>query len=135
MGDEPRESRRRLLRVTGCGSLVALAGCLGSDDDENGVNDRPADWCFEDLDESVPDIEANAPSIDGVERKAPENLLSKEDAGYHCGPVEGQQCGNCTFYIDDRDGDAIGACTEVAGQIRSVDWCELWAARAKVQDG
>ena len=133
---EPQRSRRRVLWITASGSMLPVAGCIG--EDVTGVagerSDRPDDWCFEQLDESVPEVEANAASIDGIERKPEEELLSKEEAAYQCGPSEGQHCGNCTFYIDDRDGDAIGACTEVAGQIRSADWCGIWSPREKIQE-
>ncbi|ELY43948.1 high-potential iron-sulfur protein [Natronorubrum bangense] len=138
MGDRnPRESRRRFLRATGCGSAIVLAGCLGEDISyaagESAV-DRPEDWCFDELSESVPEIEADAVSIDGIERKDDDELLSREEAAYQCGPVEGNVCGTCTYYIDDRDGDAIGACTEVEGEIRSTDWCALWAPREKIDE-
>lgn len=115
-----------------------LAGCVNVDGEDGHAagepaRDRPADWCFERLDADVPDVEANAVSIDGIERKSGDELVSKEEAGYQCGPQDGDHCGNCTYYIDDRDGDAIGACTEVAGQIRSADWCGLWAPREEMQ--
>lgn len=132
-------SRRGFLRVTGCGSMIVLAGCLNIGEEAGHAagessRDRPADWCFDRLDDTVPDVEASAVSIDGIERKPEAELVSKEEAGYQCGPVEGNHCGNCTYYIDDRDGDAVGACTEVAGQIRSADWCGLWAPREEIQE-
>lgn len=140
MGDgTSRGSRRRVLRATGWGSAVVLAGCVSVGEDTSQAAgessaDRPADWCFDRLDDAVPDVEANATSIDGVERKPEDQLASKAEAGYQCGPQDGNHCGNCTFYIDDRDGDAIGACTEVAGEIRSADWCGLWAPREEMRD-
>lgn len=128
-----------MLRATGWGSAVVLAGCVSVGEDTSQAAgessaDRPADWCFDRLDDAVPDAEANATSIDGVERKPEDQLASKAEAGYQCGPQDGNHCGNCTFYIDDRDGDAIGACTEVAGEIRSADWCGLWAPREEMRD-
>lgn len=126
VGGTSRESRRQLLRATGCGSVIVLTGCVsvGEETDraaDGSSLDRPDDWCFDRLDDTVPDVEADATSIDGVERKPEGELASKEEAGYQCGPVDGDHCGTCTFYIDDRDGDAIGACTEVAGRVRSTD--------------
>lgn len=137
---KPRESRRWVLRATGCGSTIVLAGCVSTGEDtsqEAGepAIDRPADWCFDRLDDTVPEAEANAVSIDGIERKPESELASKEEASYQCGPADGDHCGTCTYYIDDRDGDAVGACTEVAGEIRSADWCALWAPREEIQDG
>ncbi|WP_247000979.1 high-potential iron-sulfur protein [Halosolutus gelatinilyticus] len=137
---KPHESRRRFLRLTGCGSLIGLAGCMNLNENAAGPASQPreglpADWCLDDLSDSVPESEANAVSIDGVERKPEGELLSKQDAAYQCGPSDGQQCGNCTFFIDDRSGNGWGACTEVAGEIRSVDWCGLWAPRMEIQEG
>lgn len=131
----PHGSRRRFLRATGCGTVIGLAGCLNRGGEmEQRSPDKPADWCFDQLDETVSEGEANTTSIDGVDRKDEDELQSKEEAAYQCSPSDDQQCGNCTFYIDDRDGDAIGACTEVAGEIRSVDWCSLWAPRDKMTE-
>lgn len=133
MGDgENLEPRRRILQLAGCGSAIGLAGCVGTAEEEYGPPDREFDWCYEDLEGPVPEEEAEAESIDEIERKDPEDLLSKEEIGYQCNPVGGEQCGNCTFYIDDKTGDAIGACTEVEGNVRSADWCEIWAPRQKM---
>ncbi|MFC4543515.1 high-potential iron-sulfur protein [Halosolutus amylolyticus] len=129
--DDSREPRRRFLRIAGTSPVLVLAGCLSDDEGVETDDDRPDDYCFDQLEGSVPAVERNAVSIDGVERKDESELLSKEDAAYQCGPQDGQLCGNCTFYIDDKDGDGIGACTEVEGMIRSVDWCGIWAAREK----
>ena len=136
MGDESERSRRRFLRLTGGGSVIGLAGCLASDD-EGYVDprDRPDDWCYEDLEGPISDAEANATSIDGIPRKEPEELRAKADVAYKCGPEEGMQCGNCTYYISDKTGDAIGACTEVEGHVRSPDWCGIWAPREKMGQG
>ncbi|WP_265107984.1 high-potential iron-sulfur protein [Halosolutus halophilus] len=128
---ESREPRRRFLRIAGTGPVLVFAGCLGDEEDGDTGEERPADWCLDQLEGSVPEVERNAVSTDGIERKDESELLSKEDAAYQCGPQEGQLCGNCTFYIDDKNGDGIGACTEVEGMIRSVDWCGIWAAREK----
>lgn len=130
---EPRKSRRRFLRLSGCGSIVGLAGCLnmpGGDYERAGLS---PDECLEALSDSVPEVERNALSIDGLESRPPDELESKEQAAYQCGPRDGMLCGTCRFYIDDENGDAIGACTEVEGEIRSVDWCGLWQPREQVE--
>lgn len=129
---DPNPSRRLLLQLAASGSLAGLAGCINTPSSGPVMAEEPADYCFDQLEDSVPESEANATSIDGLERLDQENLVSKTEAGYACGPQDGQLCGNCTFYIDDKDGDGIGACTQVAGEIRSVDWCGLWAPREKV---
>lgn len=132
MEDESDRSRRRFLRITGGGSIIGLAGCLASGEEWENPTDRPDDWCYEDLEGPVPDVERNATSIDGLVRNDPDELQTKEDVAYKCGPEEGMQCGNCTFYISDKNGDAIGACTEVEGHVRSADWCGVWQPREKV---
>lgn len=129
---ERRETRRRLLRLAGSGAVVGLAGCLNIGADPTPPVQRPADWCLDVLEGEVPESEATAPSIDGLERADEDELQSKSNASYECGARDGAQCGNCTFYIADRNGDAIGACTEVAGPIRSADWCALWQPREKL---
>ncbi|AHG02322.1 hypothetical protein HALLA_20685 (plasmid) [Halostagnicola larsenii XH-48] len=132
---ERRKTRRRLLQLAGTGSVIGLAGCLNLGANGSPQDERPADWCLDILDGEVPEVEATAPSIDGIERADEGELESKSNAAYECGARDGAQCGNCTFYIDDENGDAIGACTEVAGPIRSVDWCALWQPREKMADG
>ena len=127
------ESRRRFLQLTGGGSVLVVTGCLGDPDPITVEDPRPEDWCLEELDDEVPEVERQALSIDGLERADPDEILANDEVAYQCGPLEreGQQCGNCTFYVDDRTGDGIGACTEVEGQIRSVDWCAIWEPREK----
>lgn len=125
-----QESRRWFLRLTGCSSIIGVSGCISLGNEEvGGPPSQEPDQCLDQLDDSVPTVEANAVSIDGIKRKKPNQLVSKQQAGYQCGPSEGEHCGNCTFYIDDMEGDAIGACTEVKGEIRSADWCGLWTQR------
>ncbi|WP_241430198.1 high-potential iron-sulfur protein [Halovivax asiaticus] len=126
--DSRRSTRRRILMLAAGGSLALSAGCINTPTSGPIAVEEPND-CLEQLDDSVPEEEATALSIDGVERQAEANLASKTEAGYACGPQEGMLCGNCTFYIDDKSGDGIGACAVVAGEVRSVDWCGLWQPR------
>ncbi|WP_425492159.1 high-potential iron-sulfur protein [Halovivax limisalsi] len=127
-------SRRRLLYLAAGGSIAGLSGCLNLPpaDGELAHREPPADYCLDDLEEDVPESERTSLSISGIDRKPPGELTSKQEAGYVCHAVDGNLCGNCRFYIDDKNGDAIGACTEVAGQVRSVDWCGLWAPREEI---
>jgi len=131
------QSRRRFLHVTGTASLLGFAGCLSAGEGGHGGGEhaeREEDWCLEALDEEVPEEERTARSVDGG-RRNPDNVLPKEEVGYKCSlqktghPMGEQLCSNCTFFIPDKDGDGIGACTQVAGQIRSQHWCEIWAPR------
>ncbi|MFC3958697.1 high-potential iron-sulfur protein [Halovivax cerinus] len=127
--DSGTPTRRRLLMLAAGGSISLTAGCINTPTSGQVVSEEPANYCLDQLDESVPEAEATALSIDGVERQPAEELLPKDEAGYACGPQDGMLCGNCTFYIDDKNGNAIGACAVVAGEVRSVDWCGLWAPR------
>ena len=136
MTGESRTSRRALLMATGGGTVLGLAGCINTPGDVPGYDagSQQGDWCLDDLTDDVPESEATALSVDGIERKDEDELVSKEEAGYICGPSQLFQCSTCRFYIDDRDGDGIGACTEVAGQIRSVDWCGLFQEKSELAD-
>lgn len=123
--DESYRSRRRFLKLTGSASLVGFAGCLGQDDHEN-PSQREEGWCLEELaDESVNEAEATAESVDGVQRN-PDDLTSKEEAGYKCGAQGAQLCANCHYFIPSSDSDTIGACAIIDGPIRSQDWCALY---------
>jgi len=136
---DAQPTRRRLLRLAATGSLAGVAGCINTPPPNGTImverEEQSVDWCLDDLEESVPEAERTAVSIDGLERQAQDSLTSKTDAGYVCGPQDGMLCGNCTFYIDDKTGDGIGACAVVQGQIRSVDWCGLWQPREKMTGG
>lgn len=129
-----QSSRRRFLLITKSGLIIPFTGCLSRNENSEEPFDRPPDWCIEELDEPIPDAEKTASSIDGIQRKDPSNLQSKTDVAYQCRPLENQQCGSCTFFIDDKTGDGIGACTEVEGRIRATDWCSLWAAKEEIME-
>ncbi|WP_306060692.1 high-potential iron-sulfur protein [Natronococcus wangiae] len=128
-----QSSRRRFLLITKSGLIIPLTGCLGRNGNGEEPYDRPPDWCVEELSGPVPDAE-NTSSIDGVPRKDQSNLQSKTEVAYQCMPLENQQCGSCTFFIDDKTGDGIGACTEVEGGIRGTDWCSLWAPKEEMSE-
>ncbi len=119
--DESHRTRRRFLQLTGSASLVGIAGCLGQAE-HAAREEREEGWCLEELDESVRESERTAESIDGVVRN-PDELISKEDAGYKCGAMGAQLCANCHFFIPSKGNDMIGACALVGGRIRSQDWC------------
>lgn len=117
-------SRRRLVQLVGTGSLVGLAGCLGGDEAEQ-TQRRPDDWCIEEFDTDVADVERTAESIDGIPRD-PDDLTARQDAAYQCHPQGFQLCANCRFFIPSKTNEAVGACAIVEGRVRSQDWCALY---------
>lgn len=126
-GDDSNGSRRLFLRLTGSASLLGLAGCLGGGG--HGGEDHPEEI---DLDAPVPDSDVNCTSIDGHERN-PDDLRSKEDAAYQHHPQGYQLCANCQFFCPGST-DEVGACTEVAGRIRSQHWCALYQPTERLNE-
>jgi hypothetical protein len=60
--------------------------------------------------------------VDGTTRD-PERLSSKQAVSYQSSPNDGQQCSDCRYYIPDKNGDGLGACTLVEGTIEPTGWC------------
>lgn len=115
------ESRRRFLLLTSGASVFGLAGCLGGEGEGHGIPEGEEI----DLTAEVPESDRTCTSIDGVERD-PGDLRSKDEAGYQHAPQGYQLCANCRFFCPGST-DEVGACTEVAGRIRSQHWCALYA--------
>lgn len=133
-----KKSRRRFLQLSGTVSLAGVAGCIGGENGGHGkdVDERAPDWCLDELSDPVPEVFETAESVDGVQRN-PDDLTSKEDAGYQCHNQGQQLCANCTFFIPAKPGETgnkIGACTEVEGGIRSVDWCSLYSVADRLDE-
>ena len=132
-GHEHPASRRRFLLLAGIASVSGAAGCLGGpdEDDSDDFEDRPDDWCLDELDETVPDDLRTAESIDGIERD-PDDLRPKEEVAYQCHPEGEQLCSNCTFFVPGEN--HFGACTEVEGEVRTQDWCAIYAAADRLDE-
>jgi len=111
--------RRRVLALLGAGIATGLAGCSG-----DGTTPTAADVTATD---AVPAAYETATSIGGVERD-PGALSSKGAVDYQTEPSEGEQCSNCRYYIEDRNGDGAGACAVVEGTIAPEAWCVSYAA-------
>lgn len=107
-------TRRRFLVLAGTGSAVAIAGCSG------GGNGDGSDLG------PVPSEYETATSIGGVQRD-PGSLSTKNSVNYQSSPNAGNQCSECTFYIEDMNGDGIGACAIVEEQIEPEGWCASFA--------
>jgi hypothetical protein len=107
-------SRRRFLVLAGTACAGAIAGCSGGGDG-NGSDLGP-----------VPSEYETATSIGGTQRD-PESLSTKNAVDYQSSPNAGNQCSGCTFYIEDIDGDGVGACAIVEGEIEPEGWCASFA--------
>lgn len=79
------------------------------------------------LTDEVPSEYATATTQNGQQRD-PDALSSKSDVNYQEQTNEGQQCSGCQFYIPDKNGDGIGACAIVEGNITPDAWCVSYVA-------
>jgi hypothetical protein len=114
-------SRRQFLRLAGTTALAAtLAGCGGGDGGD--TDTEPVDTT-----EGVPDAYATATAQGGAQRD-PANVVAGSQLSYQTEPNDGERCDGCQFYITDKDGDGMGACTLVAGPIDPAGWCTSYAA-------
>lgn len=113
MPDPTTDGRRRFLAYVGAATATALAGCGG------GTPTPDPD--------AVPEQYRTATSQSGQER-APDGLSTKAAVEYQEEPEDGEQCDGCTFYIEDKNGDGLGACAIVEGTIAPDAWCVSYAA-------
>ncbi|WP_416840056.1 hypothetical protein [Haloferax sp. DFSO52] len=149
-------TRRRFLQLTGTGTVISIAGCLGGGGgggQETSTTTTPAPTTTEGMEEEeeheeelpegvseeefvfgpVPEVYQMALS-QANEQRDPELLVSKESVQFQEAEdafdaglaVEGTNCGNCAEYIPDKNGDGFGACAKVEGYIDPEDWCILW---------
>jgi hypothetical protein len=121
----PEHTRRRLLAVSGAIAASGLAGCGGSDA-EAPATEPPTETEAEAA-PGVPDAYATATAIGGSARD-PDSLSSQEAVQYQAEPNEGEQCSNCQYYIPDKNGDGLGACSIVEGTIDPEAWCVSFVA-------
>lgn len=75
----------------------------------------------------IPDVYRTATSQDGSKRSS-DALQSKSAVQYQTQPKNGQQCSGCMFYIPDKNGDGLGACSVVEGYIQSTAWCASYSS-------
>jgi hypothetical protein len=74
----------------------------------------------------VPAEYETATAIGGTERN-PDAVASKSAVQYQSDPKDGQQCSNCTYYIEDKNDDGLGACAIVEGKVEPSGWCASYA--------
>jgi len=135
--------RRRLLALIGSGLTAGLAGCGGGGGGDGGDGGGEATSTATATatatstatatatqsgggDDTVPAEYETATSLGGTQRN-PDALSSKSAVNYQEEPQDGQQCSNCQFYIEDQNGDGMGACAIVAGNIAPEAYCVSYA--------
>jgi len=107
-------NRRRLLTLLGASSATAVAGCLGGGGDDEQPTATASD--------AVPDQYRTATGLNG-EQRDPDALSAKSDVNYQSEPNAGQTCSGCAFYVPDKNGDGVGACTIVEGTVEPNGYC------------
>ncbi|MEF8842120.1 MAG: high-potential iron-sulfur protein [Haloarculaceae archaeon] len=131
MSDEADETRRRFLLLTAAGATTGLAGCGGGGGEPTPApTDSPTPTPAGDSNgtpEPVPDEYVTATAKDGSQRD-PDGLSAQPSVQYQSEPNDGNQCSGCRFYIPDRNGDGLGACSIVEGKIDPEGWCVSYAA-------
>lgn len=126
----PEIRRRKLMALLGAGSALSLAGCGGDggDGQDGGDGDDGSDETPTPTSEpGVPAEYETATAIGGQERN-PDALSTQEAVEYQTEPNGEEQCSNCTYYIEDKNGDGMGACAIVEGTIAPDAWCVSYAA-------
>lgn len=110
--------RRTMLALLGSGS-AALAGCATDD----GANATPTGTASD----GVPEQYRTAAGLGGSQRD-PDALSTQSAVSYQSEPQSGQQCSGCRYYIPDKNGDGLGACTIVEGTIDPNGYCTSYVA-------
>jgi copper chaperone NosL len=126
MGDRhsTQMDRRTMLALVGSGSVTGLAGCLG---DGGGETETTTPATARPATDQVPEAYRTATGLGGSQR-SPDSLASKADLNYQPEPKDGQQCSGCAYYIPDKNGDGLGACTIVEGTIEPTGYCTSYVA-------
>ncbi|MFB9807064.1 high-potential iron-sulfur protein [Haladaptatus pallidirubidus] len=53
---------------------------------------------------------------------------SKSAVDYQDSPRNGNQCSECRYYRTSEDGESVGSCTKVEGDIAPEAWCNLYVS-------
>lgn len=146
MTDRSKRTRRRFLLLTSA-AATSVAGCVGdgtAGDESTGDETEASESAGDDGKTAsegdgtetnaggggalgpVPAAYETAVALNGDTRD-PANVQSKQALKYQSEPNGNQQCSNCRFYIEDKNGDGLGACTLVEGKIEPDAWCVTYA--------
>ncbi|MGB9954910.1 high-potential iron-sulfur protein (plasmid) [Haloferax prahovense] len=116
-------TRRRFIWLTGTAAMAGLAGCSGGGGGATETTTATATTTQSSGSTGgVPEAYATATSLDGTQRN-PDSLSSQEAVSYQDEPKDGKQCSTCRYYIEDKNGDGVGACAIVAGEIAPEGYC------------
>ncbi|WP_042665440.1 high-potential iron-sulfur protein [Haloferax sp. ATB1] len=116
-------TRRRFIWLTGTAAMAGLAGCSGGGGGATETTTATATTTQSSGSTGgVPEAYATATSLDGTQRN-PGSLSSQEAVSYQDEPKDGKQCSTCRYYIEDKNGDGVGACAIVAGEIAPEGYC------------
>ncbi|MEF8830968.1 MAG: high-potential iron-sulfur protein [Halobacteriales archaeon] len=118
MNDQTAPNRRRVLQLAGVAVAAGLAGCGGGGTETETETDTL---------EPVPEAYRTATALDGSQRD-PSGVSQTEAVNYQPEPQDGQQCSGCQYYIEDKNGDGLGACAIVEGTIDPEGYCVSYAA-------
>lgn len=140
-----KQTRRRVLELTGSAAIVGLAGCTSGDGgstETTGGSESAEEKPWEHLSGvsksqfltgPVPESERTAKSLCG-EKRDPDALQSRDGIKWmdiskaveQGLAEEEQECEHCAEYIPDKNGDGYGACLKVEGYWSPEDWCSLF---------
>jgi hypothetical protein len=134
MGDDADDTRRRFLQLSSAAAVLGLAGCSARyfESDEGGTGDSNATRTTAGTpsgtatQQGVPQMYRGAWS-QGEAKRTEEGLVPKDAVNYQQRPNGGNQCSGCMFYIEDKNGDGMGACAVVQGVIDPDGWCEKYS--------
>ncbi|ELZ69115.1 hypothetical protein C457_09766 [Haloferax prahovense DSM 18310] len=116
-------TRRRFIWLTGTAAMAGLAGCSGGGGGATETTTATATTTQSSGSTGgVPEAYATATSLDGTQRN-PDSLSSQEAVSYQDEPKDGKQCSTCRYYIEDKNGDGVGACAIVAGEVDPEGYC------------
>ena len=127
-----QQERKEILRRTflvGMSGFV-VTGCVGGNGNGDGGNGENGDGDDEPPRTEglgpVPEEYETAEDVSGQQRD-PDSLLEYDDVNYQSQPVGDQRCDGCRYWIPDKNGDELGACSLVAGEIEANGWCSRYA--------
>lgn len=125
--DRPRLDgidRRTVLCIGSTVAVTGVAGC-GYIGQTGGSDSADCPSPPADLSGPVPGEYEGSISQGETERDA-EKLVDRSEANYQTEPNGDQRCERCSYYVEDSNGDCLGACVRVKGYIDPQGWCEYY---------